>query len=331
MRPSTVLPRLQVLRHLLFVVLVAVAAMQMAACGEKKKGRVETQAAARVADEDITVQQINLVLQEQRNLRPDQADAAGRLVLERLIDQELAVQKASALKLDRDPRVVQLLDTARRQVLARAYAERIGEAAARPTPDDVKQYYAAKPALFGERRVYSIQELAIDARPDQMPELRQHLASAKSIGEFVEHLKAQNIRFAANQAVRAAEQLHPVALETLMRMKDGQASMLQGAAGVQVLVLAGSRLQPIGEEQARPMIEQQILAERKRKLVDEDLKALRAAGKVEYLGPFADGPRPTPAAAASDAAALPMPAAASDAPGPSGPMPVVDPAASTPR
>ena len=43
--------------------------------------------------------------------------------------------------------------------------------------------------------------------------------------------------------------------------------------GVQVVVLAGSRSQPVSEEQARPAIEQFLLNERKRKLVEDDLKA----------------------------------------------------------
>lgn len=291
MTPLTALLRPPALRCWIGLPLLVLALLQLAGCGEKKKARVETQVAARVAGEDITVQQINQVLQEQRNLRPELADTAGRLVLERLIDQQLAVQKAESLKLDRDPRVQQQLDSARRQVLARAYAERAGESAARPTPADVSEYYQAKPALFRERRVFSIQELAIDARPEQLPGLRRQLESSTSIGEFVEYLKSENIRFAANQAVRASEQLNPAALETLLRMKEGQASLLQGSAGVQVIVLAGSRPQPIAEEQARPLIEQQLLAERRRKAVEDDLKALRAAATVEYLGPFAAGNR----------------------------------------
>ena len=77
----------------------------------------------------------------------------------------------------------------------------------------------------------------------------------------------------------------------------------QGSAGVQVIVLVGSRPQPIAEEQARPLIEQQLLAERRRKAVEDDLKALRAAATVEYLGPFAGGNRT--GAAASDVPVAP--------------------------
>lgn len=300
------LPRLA-----LVTTLACATALLATGCGERKKDKPATQAAARVNKDEITVHQINLVLQQQRNLRPEQADAASRQVLERLIDQELAVQKAEDQKLDRDPRVVQQIDAARREIIARAYAEKVGETAPKPTAEEVKKYFDEKPALFRERRIYSIQELAIEAKPDQVALLREKLAAAKTINEFIEYLKGNDYRFAANQAVRAAEQLPLPALETMARMKDGQATMMPTQAGIQVVVLAGSRSQPVTEEQARPLIEQYLLNERKRKLIEDDLKALRSSARVEYLGRFAEGapgsasaPAARPAAPAASASGL---------------------------
>lgn len=280
------------------LLLTCAAAVLLAGCGERKQDRTPIQAAARVNKDEVTVQQINLVLQQQRNLRPEQADEASRLILERLINQALAVQKADDLALADDPRVQLQIDAARREILARAYTDKVGEAAVRPTADEVRQYYQDKPALFRERRIYSIQEIAIEARPEQVAGLREQLGAAKSINDFVEHLKSQDFRFAANQAVRAAEQLPLTALETLSKMSDGQATLVQTGNGAQVVVLAGSRSQPVSEEQARPAIEQYLINERKRKLVQDEVKALRAAARIEYLGKFADGPRPNAASAA---------------------------------
>ena len=282
------------------------AAALLAGCGEKKD-KTATQTAARVNKDEVTVHQINLVLQQQRNLRPEQADAASRQILERLIDQQLALQKVDDLKIDRDPRVVQQMEAARREILARAYLEKVGEAAPKPTPDEIKKYYDEKPALFRERRVYSIQEIGIEARPEQVNELRDQLTAAKNINEFVEYLKAKDFRFTGNQAVRAAEQLPLNSLDAFARMKDGQAILAPTANGVQVVVLAGSRSQPVSEEQARPAIEQYLLNERKRKLVEDDMKAMRAAAKVEYLGKFAEAAASAPAGAAPS---QPAPAAA---------------------
>jgi EpsD family peptidyl-prolyl cis-trans isomerase len=305
-----------------FVVLaLSGAAVLLAGCGEKKD-KPASQTAVKVNRDEITVHQINFVLQQQRNLRPEQADAASKQILERLIDQQLAVQRADELKLDRDPRVVQQLQAARREILARAYVERVGEAAARPTAEEIAAYYAEKPALFSQRRIYNLQEIAIEVPQDRVGALRQKLASSRSINEFLEYLRANEYRFAGNQAVRAAEQLPLNSLDTFSRMQDGQAVLVPTPTGAQVIVLAGSRLQPVGQEQARPAIEQFLLNERKRKLVEDDMKSLRANARIEYVGSFAEaaaGAASAPAAGAAPAAAASpeaaAPAAAGSAPG----------------
>ena len=285
------------------------AALLLVGCGEKKD-KAASQTAARVNKDEITVHQINFVLQQQRGLRPEQADAASQQILERLIDQQLALQKADDLKLDRDPRVVQQLEAARRELIARAYLDKVGEAATKPTPEEIKKYYDAKPALFSERRIYNIQELAIEAKPEQIGELREKLSSSKDLPEFIEFLKARDFKFGANQAVRAAEQLPLASLDAMARMKDGQAMVAPSAGGAQVVLLAGSRPQPLSEEQARPAIEQYLLNERKRKLIEDDLKNLRSAAKIERIGKFAQAAS-APTGAAPIAASAPAPMAAS--------------------
>ena len=292
----------------LTVVAAVSTAFLLAGCGDKKKDKLASQTAVKVNKEEITVHQINFVLQQQRGLKPEQADAASKQILERLINQELAIQKAEELKLDRDPRVMQQLEAAKREIVARAYLDKAGEAASKPTAQEIAKYYEANPALFKERRIYSLQEIAIEAKPEQVPQLRTQLANAKSINDFVEYLKANDFRFSANQAVRAAEQLPLASLGTFAAMKDGQTILSPAPTGAQVIVLAGSRAQPVTLEQATPAIEQFLLNERKREILAKDMKAMREAAKIEYVGKFAEG---AAAAGSAPAAAAAPPAAAS--------------------
>ena len=299
---------------------LAATAVLLAGCGGGTKEKGASQTAARVNKEELTVHQINFVLQQQRNIKPEQAEAASKQILERLIDQELAVQKGEELKVDRDPRVVQQLEAAKREIIARAYAEKVGEAAPKPTPEELQKYYDEKPALFKDRRVYSIQEIVVEAKPDQVQAVRNKLQAAKSVNDFMEGLKADNIRYAGNQAVRAAEQLPLNMLEAFAKLQDGQAMVLPNPAGLQVVFLAGSRSQPVTLEQAKPAIEQFLLNDRKRKLIADDLKAMRTAAKIEYIGKFAEG-APGAAGAASAAAdtASPAPAAPAASAAPAAP------------
>ena len=299
------------------LIALAAALALLAGCGDKKE-KAASQTAAKVNKEEITVHQINFVLQQQRGLQTDQAEVVGKQILERLIDQELAVQKAEDLKLDRDPRVVQQMEAARREIIARAYVEKTGEAASKPTDAEIKAYYDAKPALFSARRIYSLQEISIEAKPEQVVTLREQLSASKSINEFVEFLKANSYRFAGNQAVRPAEQLPLNLLDTFAKLSDGQAVLMPSANGAQVVLLVGSRSEPVDEARAKPAIEQFLSNDAKRKLVETDIKALRAAAKIEYEGKFAPPPAgaasATPATAAAPATApvAPPPPAASE-------------------
>ena len=278
----------------------------LAGCGDKKdKDKPASQTAAKVNKEEITVHQINFVLQQQRGLAPDQAASASKQVLERLIDQELALQKAQDLKLDREPRVLQQLEAARREIIARAYVEKIAAGAPKPSPAEVKAYYDAHPALFKERRVYNLQELTIQAKPEQVAELQTRLTASKDVAEFVDYLKTNDFKFNANQAVRAAEQLPLASIDKFAQMKDGQSIFSRTPVGAQVVIVVGSRSQPVDEVGATPAIEQFLWNERKRKVVEDDVKAMRAASKIEYVGDYAKG---------GSKEVTPPPPAASEAP-----------------
>ena len=284
-------------------------AVLLAACGGGKGDA--TQTAAKVNKEEITVHQINQLLQRQPGLSEKQTDALSRQLLERLIDQELSVQKAQDLKLDRDPRVVQQIEAAKREILARAYAERIGESVSKPSADEIAKFYNEKPALFKERRVYSLQEMSIEATPDQFEGLRQRLQGSRNLSDFAEYLKSAGIRFNVNEAVRPAEQLPLNSLDTIARMKDGDTAVQVTPTGLQLLHLATSRLNPVDEVTARPAVEAFLNNQRKAEAIQKDLKALREAAKIEYLGKFAS--KPAAAASAASAPAAVVPAASASA------------------
>src|SRR5688500_14081810 len=124
----------------------------LAGCGKSDEKKVATQVAARVNSEEITVHQVNNVLARTPNLAPEAAARAKRQVVDRLIDQELAVQQALEKKLDRSPEVLQAMEAAKAEILARAYLRHVAQAQAKPTPEEIKKYYAEHPHLFSQRR-----------------------------------------------------------------------------------------------------------------------------------------------------------------------------------
>ncbi len=286
---------------------VLASACVLVACGDGPiKG--SSQVAARVNKDDVTIHQVNQALQAQRGLRADQAEVASSRILERLVDQQLAVQKAHALKIDRDPKVVQQIESSRQEIIARAYFDKLAEGVGKPTPEEVTAYFSDNPALFRDRRIFQLQEIAITGQLPQLGAIRRLVENNKPIDDLLIYLRSNNINYTTNQVVRAAEQVPLGTLPTLAKLRPGQSMMITSPEGAQVVALIESRPQSIDEERARPAIEQFMINDRKRKVVSEDIKALRAAAKIEYVGKFAasaptaDVPVPTVADAAASAA-----------------------------
>ena len=283
-------------------------ALGLVACSDKADTKSATQVAAKVGAEEISVHQINQVLQRANTnaSTPEAAKTMGREVLEKLIDQQLAVDQAVDAKLHRSPDVVTQIEAARREILARAYMQKLAGALPKPTPEELKAYYKDQLALFAERRVYNLQELVIPKTPanagaNTTAELQALVASGKSIDDAAAWLKSKDIQFGGGRATRPAEQIPLELLGQLHALKDGQSMVFDTPQATTVVLVVASQLVPVSEAEALPRIEQFITNRRATDAVAADLKRLRAATTVTYMGDFT--PPNTAAAAAAPAAA----------------------------
>lgn len=256
-------------------------------CGKNEEKKVATQVAAKVNSDEITVNQINNVLSRTPNIPPEAAERAKRDILNRLIDQQLARQQAVEKKLDRSPGVVQAIEAARTEILARAYGEQIAAAQPKPTPEEVKKYYAEHPELFAQRRLFNIEEITFEAKEGVTGGLRERLAKFRSMPEIATWLNTQGVKFGANRGARAAEQIPLEILPKLHAMKDGQIQLFENAAGGQIIRLAASKADPVTEQVAAPRIQQYLFNRRSSEAVAAEMKRIKAGAKIQYVGEFA--------------------------------------------
>lgn len=291
---------LSIHKGIALAVLPALVALGGCGAGDEKPGA--TQVAARVNQQELSIHQINAVLARSSNLAAEQAQQASTQILERLIDQELLIQQARERKLDREPRVLQAMEAARREILARAYVEQLTAAAAKPGAGEIAEFYDKHPELFSERRIYSLRELAIGAKPEMLPELQEQMSRARSFAELAQWLKSRGIPFSANVSTKPAEQIPLELLGRFHQLKDGQSAVVPTANALLIVQLAASQTLPLDERQATPFIEQYLLNQRKATLAEQEVKALRAKARIEYVGEFArkseDGQAAAQAAAA---------------------------------
>lgn len=270
------------------VISIASVLLCLSACDSKEEGKTATQVAARVNADEISVHQINYAL-SRVNVGPaanEKAPELRRQVLDKLIDQQLAVQQAMDQKLDRSPDVMMAIDAAKREILARAYIDSVGSGVSRPSEDECKKYYADHPELFSERRVYNIQEVVLEKAPDLVPQLDAMVAGGKSIEDIAGWLKSKNIKYSGGSAVRAAEQFPADLLPKIAALKDGQGMVLEGTAQTAVMRVIATKSEPVGVELAMPRIAQHLLNQRKGQAVENAFKATKAKAVVTYLGEF---------------------------------------------
>ena len=278
----------------LITLLVAIALIS--GCGKKDdaaksegKEKASTQVAAKVNAEEITVHQINSVLSRNPNIPPEAAAKAKHEILSRLIDQQLAKQQAVEQKLDRKAAVMQAIEAARSEILARAYIDQITAAQPKPTPDDVKKYYNDHPELFSDRRIFDLEEIVITPQPELAAKLREQSSKARSLQDIAAWLKAQNVQFAPNRGVRPAEALPLELLPKLQTLKDGEIRVIENNNQLYVFRLAGSKRAPVTEAQASPRIQLFLFNQQAREAVSAEIKRLKSAANIEYVGEFSGG------------------------------------------
>ena len=275
-------------------------ALVAAATGCSRVGGDSTQIAAKVNDTEISLSQLQHVMQRQPAVAPERADAMARNVLESVVDQELAAQSARSLGLDKDPRVVQAIEAAKREVLAKTFHDSVAERAQLPSSDEVDRYYDGEPALFGQRRFYSLQEAVVQGPHSELAPLQPRVESTPDAQRATDVLRDAHLRFTTRQLTVSPEDVPMVLLGKLSKLREGQSLMLAQPGGARVLTLISSTPAPLAREAARPAIQAFLTNEHKRRAVREQMKALRESARIEYKGKFAQ-------AASAPAGAAPAP------------------------
>jgi EpsD family peptidyl-prolyl cis-trans isomerase len=259
------------------------------ACGAEAPV-ADSQVAVRINKGEISVHQVQAVLKRQPRLLADRPDAASARVLEALIEQELAAQAAVDQGLERDPDVVQAMQLARREVLARAYQEKIASAATGPSSDEVDRYYDAHPAVFAQRRLYTLQEFMVEATPAQAETLAALARRAKGADEVATLLHEAHMNHRTRRFVQAAEDVPAAVLEPLAKLERGQSLAVTHGAVPRIFSVLDVQAAPVDRRQAADSIAAYLVTERKRQLLVPAMKGLREAAQIRYQGEFAKAP-----------------------------------------
>jgi EpsD family peptidyl-prolyl cis-trans isomerase len=292
----------------------------LAGCGEKEKK--PGQALASVNGDEITVMQLNEEL-ARSGVQAGQQDVASKRLLEGLIDRQLLVAEAAKEKLDRDPKVVQAIERARALIIAQAYLQKKVGTPAKPGANEVSDYFTQNPMFFANRKQLNMRQIVLPtaALDDKVKAV---IDGAKTLDEVAAWLESNHIKFGRNQVSRSSAELPPELTSKLLAMKPGQLFIVREGERSLLISISDIKDAPVTLEQATPQIEQFLINRNGKNVADAELKRLRAAAKIEYLGkeagkaPAAPAPAPAPAPDPAAVPAAPAVPAASAAPASAG-------------
>lgn len=282
----------------------------LTACEDRDKAAEPTQVAARVNSQDISVHQVEAILQTQPGLAARLGDKAVEKVLNSLVEQELAAQAAKAADLDHSPKVLQALELAKREVLARAYQDQLAAKAVDPSSSEIDRYYETKPDLFAQRRRYTLQDTVVDVSGSQLEALQARVQQMTKLDELEPALRSMGLRYSTRAQMRFAEELPAAVLQKIAPVTVGHSVLMEREGGAEIFTMVYAESVPLSLAAARPTIKAFLLQERRRQLVEDGMKSLRDAAKIEYVA------KPMPRNTESAQPSAPSSAAASAASAP---------------
>jgi EpsD family peptidyl-prolyl cis-trans isomerase len=263
-------------------------------CSDSETEKPATQIVAKVNDDEITVHQLNSAVAKVPNVSPENVDAVRKEVLEKLVNQQLAVQQAEKNKIDRSAEVIMMMDAAKRDILTKAYLSQLVGNLPQPSEQEASKFYDEHPELFAQRRIYKLQEIVIPRKDAPLDEIRE-AAGSKTMDDMVAWLKSKNIQFRTGGATRAAEQISLPMLAEVSTLQDGQTKLIETPEALTVVHLVSSEQSPVDKEAAMQRIPRFLANEQAKDIINEDLQRLKTAAKIEYLNDFSSMAQQEPA------------------------------------
>jgi EpsD family peptidyl-prolyl cis-trans isomerase len=280
------------------IVILSLALLLISSCSDNDKPAA-TQIVAKVNDDEISVHQLNNSMAQMPLIAPENLASVRLDLVGKLVNEQLAVQQALSLKLDRSSEVMMQIEAARREILTKAYLKQVVSALPKPSAEDTKKFYDAHPELFAERRIYNLQQITIPTPHPPLADI-QKLTADKTMTDIVTSLKQNKILFTAGAATRAAEQIPLTTLSALAKSQDGQINIIESPQSITIVRVEASQLAPLSEELALQRIPQYLMNDQAKAAVNDKLAQLKSTSKIVYMNEFSD--------AAKSVATLPAPA-----------------------
>jgi len=255
-------------------ILSAVMLMTLVACGEKKES-APGQAVASVDGQEITIHQLN------NELAKTGGSEMTKQLLDGLVARQLMLNAAKKDKLDTDPAVVADIERARELVLVQAYLRSKLTAPARPSAQEIEDFYKKNPDLFAQRKQFEFSQLII-AAVNLTPELNELMGQNKTLEDIAAWLDVHHVQYARGQVIKTSADLPPPMLASLKTMERGRLFIVKEGASAILTSLQDTRNMSLSLPLATQQIGQILMSQKQAQMTEQVLARLKADAKIDY-------------------------------------------------
>jgi len=255
--------------------------VSLSACGDKEKNTGKV--LARVDGKPITAFQLETELKYAGGAKGmEQHPPVRGQALEALIDRQILLDEAMRNKLDRNPKLIQVVNRFKTQAIVQAYLESIEANRVKPSRAEVDAYFKAHPELFANRKIFNIQQLSIVDRDLSLP-LKTMMDSSRSLDQIESWLKKHAIAYDKGKLSYTSGELPPDVAERLQKLRHNRFFILKDGQRDRLCMLTEWKDSPVTEEIAYPQIERYLLNKKMQEVSAAEIARLRSAAKIEYV------------------------------------------------
>jgi peptidyl-prolyl cis-trans isomerase C len=257
-------------------------ALMASACTKKAEG----QTVAIVNGEEITAAELNAELANAKIPEGADKDQARSRVLQAMIDRRLLAQQAKKDGIDKSPEFLNRQRRTTEDLLINMFASRQIDTAQLPANSEIEKFQANRPWIFTQREQWNLDQLRFQMPTDAAT--RAKLDKAKTMEEVTKVLTDANIAF--------TRQKNKLDTAVIPQNLYGQLATAARASEPFIIPIGDQAVAstivsrepaPITGEQARPIAVAAMRREQASQLMQNRLKSIRDAAKIEYKEGYA--------------------------------------------
>lgn len=274
------------------IVLAIGLSLVASACNKKAEG----QTVAVVNGEEITTAELNAEIANAKLPQGVDKEQARARILQSMVDRRLLAQQAKKDGLDKSPDFLNRERRMTEELLINMLASRQIDTAQLPSNNEVEKYQASHPWIFAKREMWNLDQLRFAMPAD--PATRTKLAQAHSLEAVAQVLSDAKVNFSRQKNRLDTAVIPQNIYGQLATAPAGEPFIIPVGNQAVASVIISREAAPLSGPQARPIAVAAMRREQGTKLMQDRLKAVRDAAKIEYK----EGYAPKPAAAGAQPA-----------------------------